>query len=388
MTRRKILLLESFYGGSHRYFADSLRRHSSHDIEIVGLPARHWKWRMRGSPLEFYRRVPSPAGYDLVVATGLTDIAVLRGLWRSGESPPVLLYLHENQISYPLSPGERRDFHYGLTDIANACSAELILFNSDTHMRTFYESLPGFVSRFPDFAPTWVLDGIRAKSSYFHPGIDIPDTAVAEHEKAAGAARNGDAGVSPLILWNHRWEHDKDPETFFRTLFSLADEGHSFRLALLGERYSRYPEIFTEASARLSGRIVRDDYIASRESYLRLLAQSDIVVSTAREENFGISVVEAVRAGCRPVLPARLSYPEIIPPEFHEQVLYRYQEDLHARLSALLRNPAAIAVPALTARMSRFEWPRRIGQLDRILDETAGGGGAAALHGPGRRSRE
>ncbi len=45
-------------------------------------------------------------------------------------------------------------------------------------------------------------------------------------------------------------------------------------------------------------------------------ARKLIVVSTAWHEFFGISVIEAVRAGCRALLPRRLSYPELFPKEF------------------------------------------------------------------------
>ena len=48
MSILNILFLESFYGGSHREFADGLVQRSRHRIELHTLPARFWRWRMRG----------------------------------------------------------------------------------------------------------------------------------------------------------------------------------------------------------------------------------------------------------------------------------------------------------------------------------------------------
>ena len=47
----KITFLEPYYGGSHAYVADILVRKSRHQVTLVTLPARKWKWRMRGDRL-------------------------------------------------------------------------------------------------------------------------------------------------------------------------------------------------------------------------------------------------------------------------------------------------------------------------------------------------
>jgi glycosyltransferase involved in cell wall biosynthesis len=45
---------------------------------------------------------------------------------------------------------------------------------------------------------------------------------------------------------------------------------------------------------------------------VRVLQQADVIVSTARHEFFGLSVLEAMSAGVVPLLPNRLSYPELL----------------------------------------------------------------------------
>ena len=50
-----------------------------------------------------------------------------------------------------------------------------------------------------------------------------------------------------------------------------------------------------------------------RDRYRRLLWEATLTFSTADHEYFGISILEAAYAHTLPLLPARLSYPEIIP---------------------------------------------------------------------------
>ncbi|MEM1118680.1 MAG: DUF3524 domain-containing protein, partial [Bacteroidota bacterium] len=44
----RVLVLEPWYGGSHRRFLDGLVAHSAHEIRTVTMAARYWKWRMQG----------------------------------------------------------------------------------------------------------------------------------------------------------------------------------------------------------------------------------------------------------------------------------------------------------------------------------------------------
>ena len=104
-SRSKLLFLESFYGGSHRAFADGLVQHSRHHIDLVTLPARFWKWRMRGAAFHFFKHIENLVAYDGLITSDLMSLSDFKMLV-GNECPPALVYFHENQITYPLAPGE------------------------------------------------------------------------------------------------------------------------------------------------------------------------------------------------------------------------------------------------------------------------------------------
>ena len=360
----RFLFLEPFFGGSHRYFAEGLQRFSRHEIDLIHLPARFWKWRMRGAALYFIRQISNLKAYDGLIASSMMSLSDFKALAGSN-CPPVLTYFHENQLSYPLAPGESMDLQYGFTDITTALNADRILFNSKTHYQTFFAMLPDLIRKMPEFRPLWVVDKIRARSGVLHPGCKFST-------EAPGPALF-DGNRPPLIVWNHRWEFDKDPDAFFYALSRIADDGLDFRLALLGEQFSRQPASFAEARRRYSKQIVQYGHVPSRKIYHQWLSKGDIVVSTALQENFGISVVEAIRSGCLPLLPDRLSYPEIIPGKFHADVLYRNATDLIDRLRYRIAHLSEFAGmrKELAMAMDRFSWPNTIDQYDEALDDLA-----------------
>jgi glycosyltransferase involved in cell wall biosynthesis len=279
--------------------------------------------------------------------------------------PPVLVYFHENQLTYPLAPGESIDFHFGFTDITTALTAECIRFNSHTHFDAFFEQLPQFIKMMPDYRPRWVVANLRAKADVIYPGCNFP----LEHR-----LREHPADQAPLIIWNHRWEFDKNPEMFFEALDAVASQGFDFRLALLGENFQAIPKAFIAARNSLQDRIVCYGYEPSRHRYLDWLAQGTIIISTAVQENFGIAVVEAVRHGCLPLVPGRLAYPEIIPEKFHSDYLYSDQDDLIAKLIKIINNHPALSSHRreLSDAMGTFAWESRIAAYDQTLEYLAG----------------
>jgi glycosyltransferase involved in cell wall biosynthesis len=332
---------------------------------MVTLPARFWKWRMRGAALYFAEKIPSLKDYHGLITTDLMSLSDLTSLWR--RSPlPTLVYFHENQLTYPLAPGERMDFQFGFTDITTALAADQVFFNSHTHFNAFFRKLPDFLNLMPEYRPKWVIDKIRNKAHVLYPGCCFP----AQEEPAPPAPP---PDLSPLIIWNHRWEFDKNPKDFFNALDAVLERGLNFRLALLGENFQVVPKEFIAAKERYRDRIVRYGYEASGKKYREWLVQGTIVISTAKQENFGISVIEAIRYGCIPLLPDRLSYPEIIPKAFHDDFLYQDRNDLVEKLSAFISNyPKFHSVCRnLSAAMGGFAWENLIDRYDEILEKLA-----------------
>lgn len=361
----RFLFLESFFGGSHREFAEGLAENSRHEIELVTLPARFWKWRMRGAALWFAQEIRNLKSFDGLIATNMMSLSDFKSL--SGTAcRPVLLYFHENQFAYPLAPGEKMDYQYGFTDITSALTADRIQFNSCFHYDTFFSALPAFLNRMPEFRPNWVTDTIRSKSGVLYPGCRFSPPADDEFQE-----EKEEDSSPPLIVWNHRWEFDKAPEVFFQALERVAEKGANFRLALLGENFRRVPEVFRSARVRCQNQIVHWGYVKSRSEYLRILGQGGIVISTAIQENFGISVAEALRFGCLPLLPNRLSYPEILPQEFHADFLYNNADDLAEKLFRMIADFSEFRKLRrhTAAAMARFAWKNMISAYDDLLEE-------------------
>lgn len=319
---------------------------------------------MRGAALYFIKKIPSLTAYDGLITSDLMSLSDFKALGKE-KCPPALVYLHENQFTYPLSPGERMDYQFGFTDITTALAADRIVFNSRTHRNAYFEALPKFIDMMPEFRPKWVVDEIRAKVEILYPGCRF-GCELSNKE-------NFDKPMPPLIIWNHRWEFDKNPDPFFYALDSVLETGIDFRLALLGETSQTVPKAFIGARERYGKRIVHYGYVKSREQYLQWLKRGSIVISTALQENFGIAAVEAIRFGCIPLLPMRLSYPEIIPAEYHDRVLYCDQGDLVAKLTRFLSNPGEHQDLRgnLSRAMTKFAWSNMIDRYDRVLERLA-----------------
>jgi len=369
-----VWLLNPYHAGSHRAWAEGYAAHSRHRVRIISMTGAFWKWRMQGGALELAEQARALLATgerpDLLLATSMVNLpAFLALVRREIAAVPVVLYMHENQLTYPPPPGAKRDLTYGMIQHLSMLVADRICFNSTFHLESWFDELPRLLKHFPDYTHLETVKTARAKSSVLPVGCDL--------RRLDGLlGRQGDKETrrtrgTPLILWNQRWEYDKDPETMLRALYALADEELEFRVALAGESFRVQPAEFEEARTRLGDRLVHYGYAESEADYARLLWDADIVLSTAIHEFFGVSIVEAVYCGCLPILPRRLSYPELIPAEWHGRCLYDDFDGLLARLRAAVVNPTA--PQALRASVARFDWQAMTPVYDALMAEQVSG---------------
>ena len=142
----KILIIEPYFEGSHKRWILEFQKFSSHTIELLTLPGRYWKWRMHGGALslaEKYNELNFKP--DIILTSDMLNLPLFKSVANT-DNIPIIMYFHENQITYPWSPNDRdiikeRDHHYGFINYSSALVSDLNLFNSDFHRNSFIDSL-------------------------------------------------------------------------------------------------------------------------------------------------------------------------------------------------------------------------------------------------------
>lgn len=336
--------------GSHAAWANGYQKHSAHDVSLITHPGQFWKWRMRGGAVTLADEI---AGWvrqhgrpDVLLVSDMVDLSALLGLTRRtlGDTP-VVLYLHENQLAFPRD--DAADVDAAARTWASLVAADLVMVNSQFHKDVVIGGIDRFLSLAPDLPHHQWRDTVVEKMLVVPVGVDT-----ASLIEAARPLRDG----PPVILWNHRWDTDKQPQVFVRALQRLAHDGVAYKVILAGQDAWHDQSRLGEAVEAL-GDSVRHHGEATPEQYRDLLLGSDICVSVATHEFFGISVVEAMAAGCVPVLPNALSYPELVPPELHRAALYpdgEFRRRL-ARVASDLETHRDVTT-GLRASMTRFDW--------------------------------
>ncbi|MDO3722699.1 DUF3524 domain-containing protein [Marinobacter sp. chi1] len=306
-TARKprILVLSAYDAGSHRRWREQLVAGlDGYEWHSLALPPRYFRWRIRGNALTWLNEPLLNQQWDLLLATSMVDLASIRGFHPHLASIPAVLYMHENQFSYPESEGQHQSVDPQMVNLYSAISATTVVFNSDWNRRSFLAGVEALFRKLPDGIPEGALERLTAKSQV----VPVP----VEERLFRERQRPPDTDC-PHLLWNHRWEYDKGPDRLLMLLDELRLQGQNFRLSVVGEQFRQQPGEFESILERHGDRIVYWGFLADQSQYDKLLQEADVVISTAVHDFQGLSMLEAMASGCLALAPDRLAYPEYVP---------------------------------------------------------------------------
>lgn len=295
---------------------------------------------MRSAPLDFAkqtRELITTLGYpDVLFCTDMLDLPVYLGLLGDSQFHriPKVVYFHENQWTYPISPNKRVDNHFGYTNLLSAIAADEVWFNSQFHLHDFIRGSRRFLKQMPDTRELHALDALETKARIIPPGFSpISDpqeqtpqgrrpNQIEDQSNKQTADHTFKKGPNPITIgWVSRWEYDKCPDEFVTLLRMLTATEISFQLILLGARPRHPVSELKEIKDTYASQIIHDGFAEDLTDYGRLLGKMDVVVSTANHEFFGIAICEAIWAGAIPIVPDKLSYQEHIPATCRYQTL-------------------------------------------------------------------
>ncbi len=319
MTKPDVLLLSGYHAASHKYWTNQLTTELAHyNWTQATLPDRHFYWRIRSNALTFAFQQPKlKSNYQLLLATSMVDLCNLRGLLPGLAAIPSILYFHENQFAYPeraatlQGNGNAKSnlINAQLTSIYSALVADQLVFNSSYNRDSFCHGATALLKKMPDGIPGDLLSDLQRKSVVIP--VPIHDALFALRDTAEPLKDRIADKSAVEIVWNHRWEYDKQPQVFFSVIEKLISAGYQIKLHVMGQSFRQIPACFEEFK-KVHGDIVATWGYQPIERYHQILGQADIVVSTALHDFQGLGMLEAIAAGCTPVAPDRMAYPEYI----------------------------------------------------------------------------
>lgn len=298
-----ILLLSGYHALSQEQWANTLQAYGhEHRWMLLALPGRYFSWRMRGNPLSFaaLNQVALQDTYDLIIATSSVDLATVQSIYPSLRSCKSVLYFHENQFAYPAGRASQHTVDWQITSLYSALRADFIVFNSAYNKNSFLEGVSRLLKKVPDLVPKDITNTLALKT-----GILPVPIADVNQQVSKPSQRE-----SINVLWNHRWEWDKQPELLLEVIKLVCKHKLPITFSITGQSFRSTPDALDAISSCYADKLTHFGFVENRGEYERMLVQSDVVLSTAIHEFQGIAVLEAASRGCIPLLPNRLSYPE------------------------------------------------------------------------------
>lgn len=128
----------------------------------------------------------------------------------------------------------------------------------------------------------------------------------------------------------------------------------------------KYP-IFETAREKLGDKIAHYGYVKEFTHYAQWLHHADIIPMTSHQEFFGASLVEALYCGCYPLLPNRLTYPELIPQETYPELFYQNFDELVEKLAGALLSIETIRKQNFGKYVEQYAWQKVAPAYDAVF---------------------
>ena len=95
--------------------------------------------------------------------------------------------------------------------------------------------------------------------------------------------------------------------------------------------------------------------------------KADILPVTSNQEFFGASVMEAIYCQIWPILPYRLTYPELISSNDNEENFYKNEDELYSKIIRAMDNTKRDNKSNLKSIAKKFDWKYMGPIYDKLL---------------------
>ncbi|XP_034510414.1 glycosyltransferase-like domain-containing protein 1 isoform X6 [Ailuropoda melanoleuca] len=360
-----LLIIEAFYGGSHKQLVDLLQEELE-DCVLYTLPAKKWHWRARTAALYFSQNIPISEQYRILFASSVLNLTELAALRPDLGKLKKILYFHENQLVYPVKKCQERDFQYGYNQILSCLVADVVVFNSVFNMESFLTSIGKFMKLIPDHRPKDLEGIIRPKCQVIYFPIRFPDVSrfMPKHKTAhlqKILSLKGNGGIAPSMALPFQQEQ-KGSENLLKNSNSESEPCNAVPRENLGSSLTQESDWRTCNSSDNSSSHHREN------TQNRTFNPCDILGGIDDPQR-PLHIVwphrwlEAVYCGCYPLCPKDLVYPEIFPAEY----LYSTPEQLSKRLQNFCKRPDIIRKHLYKGETTPFSWAALHGKFRSLL---------------------
>jgi glycosyltransferase involved in cell wall biosynthesis len=296
-------------------------------------------------------------------------VEIRRILLEQGLDIPLVGYTHGSH--WDSTDGVRRDRYPGLQylDLANLAALDLVLFDSNFIKQSVIAAI-----RQHNYATAELIDG-RSAAVGMPIDLELIDRCKTE-ERFPGTT----------LIFNHAPVAAKNPAEFAEVaarLMPKLDINVLFTRSFDGDVPGG--EEVRALREKFGDRVILGGDMPL-EKYYRALWMSDVQVSTAAHESFGVATLEAMYTENFCLLPDRGSYPEIC--GGRPDVLYDSVPDLEERITYLVSDPRRrrSVGEALADRAREYGpatvVPRILDAIEGMFHDTAGRAAAARTYDP------